>query len=277
MTNRSSPGTLVDQPQISTLLSAERLAPFIRLAGTELDAIRLHNQSLRLSAALMPAIALIEIALRNASSEQLRTKLGVSDWLTSPPAAHLKWDDLEKKSINRAIKHAQRAAYAKLTNADKKALDALAYPRGLPASGVPHEKRAKARQAQIQVGMGQVIAQLTLAFWKRLFSSDYETALWKPILRVLFPNKSITRPQVAQHLEVIYEARNRIAHHEPIIDGRLDKLMESIDFLCQNFASKGPDHEAVLANLIQPFRAEINDEVASTKSLVDSFSVTLSN
>ncbi|EQD56251.1 protein containing DUF1526, partial [mine drainage metagenome] len=204
---------VADDGQVAVLLSPERLAPFVTIAGTEQDAIRLHDQALRLSAALMPVVAIMEIALRNAVCERLRAKLGVPNWLTAPPTSHLTWHKKEQDGIKKAIAQAQRAAYAKLSNANKKALDALAYPAGVPKHA-GHAKRARARQAKINVGIGQTVAQLTLSFWKRLFSSDYESALWKPILRQLFPNKGISRVLVAQHLEVIYEARNRIAHHE---------------------------------------------------------------
>ena len=264
---------VVEDGQIAILLSLERLAPFIAIAGTEGDAIRLHNQCLRLSSALMPVIALTEIALRNAICERLRLKLGVPNWLTSPPAASLVWRPSEKTNIASAVIHAQRAAYAKLTNADKKALDVLAFPNGVPQA-LGHAKRSKQRQAKIQVGIGQAVAQLSMFFWKRLFSDDYETSLWKPILRALFPNKSVSRINIAHHLEVIYQARNRIAHHEAIIGDRLTKLMDSIEFVNLNFGSKAPSDSAILAQLTRPFRQLLEQEIEVTKKLVDSFSMT---
>lgn len=264
---------VVEDGQVAVLLSLERLAPFIAIAGTEGDAIRLHNQCLCLSAALMPVIALTEIALRNAICERLRLKLGVPNWLTAPPAAALVWRSSEKTNIASAVIHAQRAAYAKLTNTDKKALDVLAFPDGV-RRGLGHAKRSKQRQSRIQVGIGQTVAQLTMFFWKRLFSDDYETSLWKPILRALFPNKRISRIDVAHHLEVIYQARNRIAHHEAIIGDRLDRLMESIEFINTNFGSKTPSKNAVLAQLTLPFRQPLEQEIDATKMLLDSFSMT---
>ena len=263
---------VVEDGQIAVLLSLERLAPFIAIAGTEGDAIKLHNQCLCLSAALMPVIALVEIALRNAICERLRLKLGVPNWLTSPPPTSLVWRSGEKTNIASAVLHARRAAYAKLTNADKKALDALAFPNGIPRA-LGHAKRSKQRQAKIQVGIGQTVAQLTMFFWKRLFSDDYETSLWKPILRALFPNKSISRINIAHHLEVIYQARNRIAHHEAIMGDRLTKLMESIDFISLNLGSKVPSKDAILAQLILPFRQPLEQEITTTKMLIGSFSM----
>lgn len=263
----------MDYGSIVSLLSPERMAPFLAITGTENDAIMLHNQSLRLNAAIMPVVALIEIGLRNAVSEQLRSRLGVPNWLTAPPRAHLVWHGKEVDSIKKAIVHAQRAAYAKLNNADKKALDALAYPNGIPVN-LPRGRRVRARQEKIAVGVGQTIAQLTLSFWKGLFSVDYEAALWKPVLRRLFPNKAIDRVDVARHLEVIYEARNRIAHHEAVIDGRLDALMESLDYITYNFAAKKPGINAILAQMTAPFRGVLDAEAQATKELIGRYSLT---
>jgi len=262
----------MDDSSIVWLLSPERLAPFLAITGTERDAIALHNQSLQLNAAIMPVIALIEIGLRNAISEQLRARLGVPNWLTAPPRSHLVWHGKETASIANAIVHAQRAAYAKLTNAEKKALDTLAYPAGVPV-GLPRARRVRARQKQITVGIGQTIAQLTLSFWKGLFSADYEAALWKPVLRRLFPNKAIERVDVARHLEVIYEARNRIAHHEAVIDGRLDALLESLDYITQNFGAKHASADAIMLQMTAPFRTALDVEAKATRELIGRYSL----
>jgi len=262
----------MDDASIAWLLSPERLAPFLTITGAEHDAIALHNQSIRLNAAIMPVVALIEIGLRNAISEQLRTKLRVPNWLTAPPPSRLAWHGKEKDNIKKAILHAQRAAYAKLTHAEKKALDAKAYPKGIPP-GLPRSHRIKARQKQIAVGVGQTIAQLTLSFWKGLFSADYEAVLWKPVLRRLFPNKAIGRADVARHLEVIYEARNRIAHHEALLGGRLESLLESIDYIAQNFGATLPSTDAVMYRMTAPFRALLETEAEATRALINRYAL----
>ena len=262
----------MDDSHIPLLLSTERLAPFVAIAGTERDAIELHNQSIRLSASLMPVIALIEISMRNAISEAMRNKLQVPNWLTEPPSDKLHWHGGEQDLIKKAIVHARRAAYAKLNNAEKKALDTLAYPKGLP-KGLKRNKRIRARQERIQVGIGQTIAQLTLSFWKGLFAADYEAVLWKPVLRSLFPNKKIERVEVAANLEVIYEARNRIAHHEAVLDPRLEELEQAITFVTRNFGSRQPDQDAILARMTAPFQQDLTAQMAATRAMVARFSI----
>ena len=258
-------GTMLDEfeetdiAELALFISSERLAKFREIAGSERDAILLHQQVMMVGAALAPILALIEIALRNTICEHLRTSFGVPEWLRTPPAG-FQWRDEEKNLITAAERHAQRAQYAKLSNAGKRALDEVAFPQGVP-DGIKHEKRVKRRQEALSVGAGQVIAQLTLYFWKRLFSDDYETALWKRSLRQIFPNKRLERSDISDRLEVIYQARNRVAHHEPVYGPRLDELLIAIDFMCQNFRSRRPSDATALGKLLRPHRELLDERV----------------
>ena len=256
-------------PKIGSYLSSERLAAFHAIAGSDRDAIELHQKVLNVGAALAPVVALIEIAIRNTVSEKLRTAFGTPDWLRNPPPPFA-WGSEQSSAIRTAVKHAQRAAYAKLSNIDKRALEQIAYADGIPA-GLTHEERVKGRQRAISVGHGQVIAQLTLYFWKRLFSEDYEETLWKRSLKSVFPNKTLSRTQIADVLETIYQARNRIAHHEPIYDARLTRLLEAIDFTCQNFDVRRPSVDTPLAKLVAPFRERLELAIAELTVELDSY------
>jgi hypothetical protein len=249
-----------DIAHIALFISSERLAKFHEIAGSERDAIALHQHVLAVGAALAPILAMLEIAIRNTICEHLRTMFGAADWLQNPQLP-FKWHDEETKLIKNAERHAQRAQYAKLSSPAKRALDAVAYPKGVP-KGAKHETRVKARQLSIRVTSGQVVAQLTLYFWKRLFSDNYETSLWKPSLRQIFPNKRLGRTDVSDRLEVIYQARNRVAHHEPIYDDRLEELLRAIDFLCLNFCSRRPSDETPLGKLLRPHRELLAQQIA---------------
>ena len=255
----------------AALISAERLAAFVAITGTERDALDVHHQTMEVGAALMPVTGLIEVALRNDIAERLRVLFGVPDWLNNPPAP-LAWRGEETASLTRAIRQGQRAEYAKLTNAAKKALDAVAYPQGIPP-GTSHEDRAKARQRAIQITTGQQIAQLTLYFWKRLFSSDYEATLWDRSLKRVFPNKKLTRGQIAGQLEVIYQARNRIAHHEPLHGPRLTQTLEAIDFILTTFNASTPSGDAILSKMCAPSRQRLQGEADKLVALLAKFTV----
>jgi len=255
----------------AALLSSERLAAFITITGTEQDALDLYNQTMEVGAALMPVTGLIEVAIRNEIAERLRTLFGVQDWLNNPPPQYA-WRGEEAQSLRRAIKQGQRAEYAKLTSAEKRALDAIAYPMGVPP-GTTHENRVKARQRVVQITTGQQIAQLTLYFWKRLFSSDYEPTLWSRSLKRVFPNKRISRGQIATQLEVIYQARNRIAHHEPIMDVRLQATLNALDFILEHFNSPVPGPDAILVKMSAQSRARLQEEADKLVALLANFTV----
>lgn len=255
--------TATDVLAIQRLLSAERLATFQALtaSGSPEDAIELHQATMSLGVSIMAVTGLIEVSLRNAVCYAMNNSFGGTHWLRNPPAEKFKWSSVELGLISKAIKQAQRSAYSKLTGAQKSALDAQAYLNGVPI-GEKHATIAKRRQSTITVPDSQVIAQLTIFFWKRLFSENYERTLWKPALKKVFPNKTLSRSDVADHLEVVYEMRNRLAHHEPVYGARLEKTLGAIDFISFNLVSRKPSSENPFAKLILPQRDLLHGQVA---------------
>lgn len=255
-----------DADHISDFLSAPRLQTFLNLtkSGRREDAIELHQATMSLGIAIMAVTGLIEVSLRNAACKQLEIILGRPDWLRTPPLA-LRWQKLESSSIRRAQMQARRAAYAKMTGPQKTALDTQAFPDGkLP--GLSHEDVAARRQATLAVADSQVIAQLTMHFWKRLFSDQYEAMLWKRGLRKIFPNKTLSRADVASHLEAIYEVRNRLAHHEPVYGSRLETVLEAISFVSTHLGNRDPGVVSPFAKLIMPQRDILSGQVAIMRS-----------
>ena len=263
--------TDADVGEIARLISHERLAAFVTIAGTERDALALHHEMMLLQGALVPVMGIIEIALRNAICERLRQMFGTADWLLNPQPPFM-WRGEEQDALGRAVRHARRAAYTKMSSAEKKALDAIACPAGVPA-GISHEARVKRRQSAITVTIGQIIAQLTMHFWKRLFSPDYETRLWDRSLKRLFPDKSLKRADIAAQLEIIYQARNRLAHHEPIHGGRLVKLLAAIDFVVGRFGAADAAGETILGKMLAPHRPSLDRQAAAFQAAVDRFVV----
>ncbi|UIF87919.1 hypothetical protein [Cupriavidus sp. UYPR2.512] len=253
---------------VAVLLSSERLSTFERLAGSNRGAIALHQEMLRLGASLMAVTALIEIALRNAVCDRLTEHFGTADWLRSPPQT-FRWEDELKGKIAQAEGSAQKVAYAKLSQEQKRQLDQRAFRNGAPPAGLSHERVSKARHSAIGVPMGQVVAQLTMYFWKRLFSTDYEHALWRPALKHVFPDKSVTRANVATQLEAIYQTRNRIAHHEPVYGRRLAQTEAAIDFVACQLGSSGHDGRTPLEKLLQPEMTELRERAEAMRQRLD--------
>lgn len=146
------------------------------------------------------------------------------------------------RMISKAHSQAQRALYSKLSYKEKSFLDCFAFPQGVPVNTI-HKTKVNKRQALYVVSHGQVISQTTIAFWKRLYSNDYENDLWKPSLKRVFPNKKMKRIQISRALENIYAARNRVAHHEPIYGVRLEQTMTSLALIRNSIGAQSLDHD----------------------------------
>lgn len=258
-----------DVAAVALFLSGERLATFKALTGSTRDAIALHQQMLHLATSLLGITAIIEIALRNAICDRLAEHFKVAGWLLHPPAP-FHWRDSEKDKIKQAVRSAQRAEYSKKNQDDKRLLDAIAFPNGPPA-GISHEDRSRARQKTITVATGQIIAQLTIFFWKRLYSEDYEHALWRTALKRVFPDKSLKRPHVAEQLERIYQTRNRIAHHEPVYGRRLADTLSAIDFVVENFGRADATGTTPIGKLLEDERFTATRQAGELEACLTEF------
>jgi hypothetical protein len=158
-------------------LSRPRLASYVAAAGAA-DALDLYAWNCRASTALFELIGWFEVAWRN--------------------------------NIDRAICAGRRH-------------DARhwLFDRSFPSQPRTWSKVASAIKT-VQHGThrptsGQVIAELSLGFW-RFTASGYRQTVWLSYLSHAFPHAH-HRPRPAdmdRQLEAIIKLRNRIAHHEPL-------------------------------------------------------------
>jgi hypothetical protein len=72
---------------------------------------------------------------------------------------------------------------------------------------------------------------------------------------------------------VIYQGRNRIAHHEPVIGQRLESLVESLEFIAQHFGAKVPGEDAVLAKMTFHHREQLAREAKELNAFIAKFTV----
>lgn len=83
---------------------------------------------------------------------------------------------------------------------------------------------------------GRVVAELTFGFWCGLTSKVYDANLWVPHLHKAFPHKRLGRRQASNRLNELRILRNRIAHHECILQPNLQKLhddlVETVGWIC---------------------------------------------
>ncbi|MDY6056058.1 hypothetical protein [Micrococcus sp.] len=87
----------------------------------------------------------------------------------------------------------------------------------LPESAREPLQRQVARlESEGRLDRDQVVAGMTFGFWKSLFSSD---DLWREALHQVFPNRSgLQRKDVTARLESIRKFRNRVAHHDSLLN-----------------------------------------------------------
>ena len=216
-----------DIDAIIELLSTERLGYITKYTDSKPLIIEIHQETLSLNGALMSIVGMIEIALRNTVYQNLNQNFAVKNWLFHPPAP-FEWRDSEERFITKALEHALDAKISK----------------------IKHKNRKTIIRNQIPISDDDMIAQLTFSFWKRMYAVGYKKTLWKKTLRQTFPNTEITRAEVADQLEIIYQTRNRLAHHEPVLFERFDNAINAIQFIAQNLDQPAPNPDSPLSNLL---------------------------
>lgn len=68
--------------RLAEVISLPRLERYRRYAGSDEDAVRRYFWNIRTSSALLPPLAVYEIALRNSAHTALSAKLGTVDWFS---------------------------------------------------------------------------------------------------------------------------------------------------------------------------------------------------
>jgi CBS domain-containing protein len=98
------------------------------------------------------------------------------------------------------------------------------------------------RRAGQQAPRGQIVATLTFDFWSNLFRPEYG-ALWRTSVNIAFPNlqHGETRQEIQNLVKPINAFRNRVAHHEPVLDLNvtdvLAKIVRLTELRCQETAA----------------------------------------
>lgn len=172
----------VDYPALLPLVTAERMRSYLRASDDDLDAaFALYEWNMRMAAAMLLTIGMVEIVVRNAM-DQAMTRLAVarhwSSWLDGAPLDRRGREDIAR-ARDRATRHG--------------------------------------RLPEVH---GKVVAELSFGFWRYLAANRYLTALWTPALHSAFPHgpgdKRQLRGRVDHALGNLLIVRNRAAHHEPL-------------------------------------------------------------
>jgi len=160
------------------VFSQPRLTPYVvaaQLDGTH--AADRYQWNLQVSEAFYPALACLEISLRNALDVQLQQQYSRPDWWESAPLSKL-------SKVDEAVVRRAEADAIKRKGAAMSADD--------------------------------VVAGLSFGFWVSLLSRTYDRYLWVPALHKAFPHYSGSRKELFDNFDTMRRLRNRVMHHEPI-------------------------------------------------------------
>ena len=171
-------------------LAPDRLRRFRSVfGGSTTPAMELYLLDIHVASALHGMVAVVEVSLREAMHRALRLTFGTR-WFS---ARRDLFDDRTREQLSVAV---QRAGSS-------------------PAAA----------------SEGKVVAEITLGAWTALLDvggyaqdgnrrvrKDYETTLWVNCLEHAFPSAAARR-DVAHVARRVRYARNRLAHHEPVVFG----------------------------------------------------------
>ncbi|MFW6722783.1 hypothetical protein ACHZ98_21990 [Streptomyces sp. MAR4 CNY-716] len=173
-------------------LSEPRLAPYMKIAQDRRDALALYEWSARTASAAFEVVGHLEVLLRNAMDAYLREHFGEEErgipWflLSAPPGG--------EHVIGAVTAVRQRLQQQEISLQGRQ-----------PACRSIRESRH------------QIVAGLEFGFWTGLLGSKYED-LWRGCLHRAFPNSSGKRKSVSTAFERVRKFRNRLAHHDSMIN-----------------------------------------------------------
>jgi hypothetical protein len=169
----------VDVAAVWDRLSEPRMAPYLRVAGEDQGkALALYEWNTQVSAAAFEVVGHLEVLLRNAIDRCLRERFR-EDYCGIP------WFLLPMPGGEHVV-------------------EAVAEVRG--------RLRPQGKETR-----HQIVAGLSFGFWSGLLGPKYED-LWREALHRAFPNSSGRRNQVAAAVERVRKFRNRLAHHDSMIN-----------------------------------------------------------
>jgi hypothetical protein len=168
-----------ERTALETSIGVDRLAGYVASAGGDtVAALDLYLWNTSVSAASFEDLSLLEVALRNACHEQLRT------WHAS---------------------QGQVTPWYFMTGLEPRHMADIA------------QARQRVQQGRNEETEGRVVSELMLGFWRLLHAKVYEHTLWRDVLRFAYPHQPVAdRARIYDRLDHINTLRNRIAHHEPV-------------------------------------------------------------
>lgn len=214
-----------DGPWVEDWLSPQRFATYLTAAdGDRLRALALYEWNARVSAALLHDLGHLEVGLRNACDRALSGGTPIS-W--TDPANTL----FQPLVLNRG---------GRLVDVNERFREQIADAvRQATTSTTPVPQH------------GDVVAQLGFGFWRYLGSKAHEKTVWVPLLNTAFPKGTDRRSDVDEPLTRLNRIRNRVAHHEPLLDANLGQRLRDVLGLAGRLNRQLETHIAAFSTVSQ--------------------------
>jgi hypothetical protein len=175
-------------------LSPARLGTYVQACGGDVAAaITLYRWNASTAAAFWEVLGHGEVILRNAMHDQL------------------------------AVQHQRRGDPGEWFDDPRRVLTPAALD----------DVRVARRRAGTGATPGKVVAELSLGFWRYLLARRYSATLWPAIVHAFphRPRRGDAQRTLESHVIDLHQLRNRIAHHEPLINVPLTDRLRSLEFV----------------------------------------------
>lgn len=181
--------------EVSQALSEARLGTYLRYSvkNDVIGAFQLHHVNAKLAASFWEPLELFEVVLRNRLADCLSQTFG-SNWPVQPVFAKVITQEA-RSILEEGIQDAQRTKGEAMTTDD-------------------------------------IVSNLKFAFWEKILNKKLHNLVWKSTLPSRYPlfgrDSEALRMELQTVTHQIRRFRNRVAHHEPIINEDLRRQYKRI-------------------------------------------------
>jgi hypothetical protein len=184
---------------IRTTISPSRFAPYLRAAAyDEARALQLYLWNARVGEAFHTPIQAVEVGLRNRIDNALTQEFTPNWWECANLYQLL--DEERKGDLSTVLR--------------------------------------RIRNRELELCTDQIVAGLSFGFWVGLLHGQYNAPIWSRHLRTSFPHLPAGRGRKSLFKEagLVATLRNRIWHHEPLIDRDISQdfatVMGLLEWIC---------------------------------------------
>ena len=181
--------------EIEKFLSEERLKPYLlKCNNNKILALKLYYLYMSINESLYFPLQNVELIMRNSFYNSIALKYG-KDWI------------LEKDYLLTGLSRKKDLL--------QKQLDFV-------------------YQEKITPNINDIISNVSFGFWTTFLDDDYEVEIWRPCLRKLFnaiyinQKDTLIRKEIRNKLKEIKKIRNRVFHHENLINFNLYNCFQEI-------------------------------------------------